>query len=334
MKRRVLFIAVVTLLLGLAISLSLMSAVAAPLQQETNPGLSGLVSWWSLDETSGTRYDGYGNFDLTDNNTVGYAAGLQGNAASFVRANSEYLSVASDAALNLGSGAFWMGVCFKRTGTGSYDVLMAKRGNEGGNEYYLSATNGDYLDWYVLSDYYTITGNDTVSSGAWHAAQVWRDTGAGQICVQLDSNTADCSAYSGTIAAGTTAFRLGHETSSNNFYYDGLLDEAFLRTGMYPSAGNVAWYYNSGSCRTLTDASPTVTPTSTLTGTPTSTATATATHTPGPSPTPTRTATPELDYAVIMADFDDGLASLALWDYVFIALFLALLLMFFRKMRG
>jgi len=35
-----------------------------------------LVSWWSLSETSGTRYDQNGTNNLTDNNSVGWAAGV------------------------------------------------------------------------------------------------------------------------------------------------------------------------------------------------------------------------------------------------------------------
>ena len=54
--------------------------------------LTGLVSWWNLDETSGTRADSVGSNHLTDVNTVGYAAGKIGNAASFVAANNETLS--------------------------------------------------------------------------------------------------------------------------------------------------------------------------------------------------------------------------------------------------
>lgn len=56
--------------------------------------LTDLVAWWSLDETSGTRVNAHnpGTYDLTDNNTVGYDTGVVGNAASFVGANSEFLS--------------------------------------------------------------------------------------------------------------------------------------------------------------------------------------------------------------------------------------------------
>jgi hypothetical protein len=55
--------------------------------------LSGLVSWWDLDETSGARLDSVGSNDLTDVNTVLSAPGKIGNAADFVAANTEYLSL-------------------------------------------------------------------------------------------------------------------------------------------------------------------------------------------------------------------------------------------------
>ena len=59
----------------------------------SDPLLDGLIAWLPLNETSGTRFDAHtGGYDFTDNNTVGFAAGKVGNAASFVRGNAEYLS--------------------------------------------------------------------------------------------------------------------------------------------------------------------------------------------------------------------------------------------------
>ncbi len=61
--------------------------------------LDGLVSYWTLDELSGVRYDTINYPDgnnLTDNNTVGYSiAGQSGTAASFVAGNLEWLSHAT-----------------------------------------------------------------------------------------------------------------------------------------------------------------------------------------------------------------------------------------------
>ena len=66
--------------------------------------LNGLVSWWDLDEASGTRFDSHTANDvndLTDNNTVTQATGKVGNAAQFTAANLEHLSKSS--ASNLGA---------------------------------------------------------------------------------------------------------------------------------------------------------------------------------------------------------------------------------------
>jgi hypothetical protein len=62
----------------------------------------GLVSYWNLDEVSGNRADSHGSNTLTDNNTVTSVVNDPpppfNAAASFVAANSEYLSVADPAA--------------------------------------------------------------------------------------------------------------------------------------------------------------------------------------------------------------------------------------------
>lgn len=53
-----------------------------------------LEACWTMDETSGTRADSSANGnDLSDNNTVGSAAGKVDTAADFERDNSEYLSI-------------------------------------------------------------------------------------------------------------------------------------------------------------------------------------------------------------------------------------------------
>jgi hypothetical protein len=49
--------------------------------------LTGLVSYWKLDEASGTRFDSVSTNNLTDNGGVGSAIGKIGNAASFTTTN-------------------------------------------------------------------------------------------------------------------------------------------------------------------------------------------------------------------------------------------------------
>ncbi len=54
--------------------------------------LGDVAVWWKMNEESGVRVDEVGSNDLIDNNTVGYAAGKIGNAASMVEARTEWLS--------------------------------------------------------------------------------------------------------------------------------------------------------------------------------------------------------------------------------------------------
>jgi len=70
-----------------------------------------LVAYWTLDELSGTREDEKGTNHLTDNNTVTQALGKKVRGAQFTRANSEYLSVADNSDISMGdidfTIAFW-----------------------------------------------------------------------------------------------------------------------------------------------------------------------------------------------------------------------------------
>src|SRR3972149_4825629 len=70
-----------------------------------------LISFWELEEASGTRTDSHGANNLTDNNTVTQAVGKVGNAAQFTAANSEWLDRANEAGLQPGvdfTFTFWL----------------------------------------------------------------------------------------------------------------------------------------------------------------------------------------------------------------------------------
>lgn len=62
---------------------------------------NGLISYWKLDEASGSAFDAFGANTLTDNNTVTSAVGKVGTARQFTAANSESLSIADNASFNV-----------------------------------------------------------------------------------------------------------------------------------------------------------------------------------------------------------------------------------------
>ena len=163
-----------------------------------------LLGWYALEEASGNRSDSYTTArTLTDNNTVGSATGKVGDAASFVAANTEYLSRASDITTALGSGfsvAFW----FKTSGAAT-QALFAKSGTISANGQfcvYIGATGAVFARVISSSNNYvgrtTGTGNN---DGQWHLCVVTYDgsgTSAG-VKIYIDNVQAD----TGNSQAGT-----------------------------------------------------------------------------------------------------------------------------------
>jgi len=69
---------------------------------------TGLISYWRLEESSGTRFDAHGSDNLVSNNSVSSVSGKIGNAATF--SHSKYLgpTTVTNFATSEFSVAFWM----------------------------------------------------------------------------------------------------------------------------------------------------------------------------------------------------------------------------------
>ena len=81
--------------------------------------LTGLVAWWTMDETTGNREDSHGTLDLVAANGPGYTTGKKGNAATLTgAATSPSLSVADAAAMDFSTGFSFSG-WIKMTGSTS-----------------------------------------------------------------------------------------------------------------------------------------------------------------------------------------------------------------------
>jgi hypothetical protein len=75
--------------------------LSVPLLSNAEVTQEDVVSWWSLDEESGVRYDATDtNNDLADNNTVTYGTGVVSNSALFDTTNNESLSRSSLTGIN------------------------------------------------------------------------------------------------------------------------------------------------------------------------------------------------------------------------------------------
>lgn len=214
-----------------------------------------LVEWWPLSETSGTRVGVHAGLNLTDNNTVTGAAGNNGSSASqFTAANSEYLSRASESALNVGdidfSFTLWAyGDAWAR------QALFSKwtAGVGGQLAYFLEYQNGVPAFVFLVSS----TGSDAVavqattfgaaSTGNWYFIYCQHDSVGNTIGISVNNGTLNTTAHSaGVFSGSTTAFEVGRSGSSIPRYMDGRMQRfGFFKRLLTPTERTVL--YNSGN---------------------------------------------------------------------------------------
>ena len=175
---------------------------------EPSPYLTDLVSWWSLDETSGTRVDSHGTNGLTDVNTTGYDTGVLARAARYVNASSEYLSHGRYInSLSHGDKDFSYFTWIYLDNLSSSQLFLNKWASSNNEIQALVDTSG-YVQWYVSSDG---TASSSVSSstfgalstGTWYMVMVNHDADDDTIGVSINAGTIDTTAYSSGVYDGT-----------------------------------------------------------------------------------------------------------------------------------
>ena len=193
-----------------------------------------LQGLWSLEETSGNRADYTPNGNtLTDNNTVGSSTDAQegSRSASFVAANTEYLSITDAAQTGLDITAD-ITICgwFKPASINANQFLVGKyRTSDNQRSYRIILTSGNVLQAILSSagtSTRTCTAGTTLSAGTWyHFAFVYDGT---DIRVYLDGAldpaTNNPVTHSAGIFNGSAEFTVGKQDGFSN-PVDGLMDE-------------------------------------------------------------------------------------------------------------
>jgi len=177
----------------------------------------GLVSYWNLDEASGNRSDSHGTNHLTDNNTVTSADNTHpgfGKAASFVAANSEYLSLASQSVITSGQArtvAFWL----NRTATAGANDTHFLIGNSVGDGSRLIDIVGQGSDPNAQLTLF-VNGTSTPSAGFYSAGQwmlvVYTYDGATTHKIYVD--TTERVSYTGGDSGNSGAMFVGNGPAS------------------------------------------------------------------------------------------------------------------------
>ena len=177
--------------------------------------LDGLVAAWPLDGVSGTRNSEFGDFPLSDNNTVTFADGkTRARCARFTSANTESLSITNDPLFSQ-LGAFSASVWVKLRSLASDQHIVSKWDAAGDNRdwwlFYDNASSRFIFRTNPLGT--TGTPADAVADtfGApvvdtWYLVDIEYD-GIGTAKIAVNAGAQD--SVSGTVHAGSGDFTIG-----------------------------------------------------------------------------------------------------------------------------
>jgi hypothetical protein len=220
---------------------------------------TGLVSYWELEETTGTRVDSHGANDLTAVNAPGYAAAVQGNGADFENEatnNEQKLTITDGSQTGLDTqGDFavsaWVNV--ETFGTGDHTPFVSKTDPVGGYGMfsfgYYKPTNRFYS--YVQNSgactgAYTVLVNYTLNTATQYHL-VWNyDESAGSVELFVNGAFVATSTGYGTnlLDCAGDFFIANSEFNGENL--DGVVDEVgFWNRTITPA--DVTALYNGGA---------------------------------------------------------------------------------------
>lgn len=210
--------------------------------QSVNTLNTGLIAFWELDETSGTRYDSHASYDLIEGgSSVGYNTGIINNAASI-----SYNFLDSNNHFNLATNGFSVSTWLN------------------GNQAYIGPAVSQWIFGFgfIIGIDSTFFGNDEIvftlgdtsfysakhpNSSGWHHVVAIYDSNAGTSKLYVDGILRQQINDIPTIALNSGAsFKLGSIDYGDNDFYDGLIDS----TGLWSRSLNeqeVIALYNNGN---------------------------------------------------------------------------------------
>jgi hypothetical protein len=206
------------------------------------------ASFWKLDNTS----DLIGGRTLTNTNATTFGGGKIGNAAHFIVANNQSLSVAMDAGLQP-TGNWFLSCWVKRgdLGTQAYTIASGMDPNANG---WIVRIEGHQVYLYQLFN--GVVQYPAVSAGAiadqlWHFVCFWFDTTDNKIRSRLDAGAVLTEANARSPwptlgAGGAPAFYIGAQAPTGGNNFDGDID-ALGYAKLVPTTGQLDTLFNAGA---------------------------------------------------------------------------------------
>jgi hypothetical protein len=207
----------------------------------------GLISYWTLDEATGTRVDSHGTNPLTPINAPIGAAGKVGNGVDLETGSSQYLSYDDPAPVN--NDDFTYALWFKRETFGMPRSCLVGKDNNVSRHYMLEINNIGDCTFSYLAATKIVSPATIVNNTNWHFVVFWHVAATKTIAIQLDNATPVTAVYTTyTPPASNIPVRIGaRQATSLEGYFDGLIDEVGVwRRVLTPAERTLLWNNGDG----------------------------------------------------------------------------------------
>lgn len=223
----------------------------------TSPLRNGLAGYWRLEEASGTRFDCSKNGNhLTSNNSVGQAAGVSGytgNAATFVSASSQSLSIADNASLSVGDSQFTIAGWVYLVSTNATGIVFAKResGVAAGTWNLFWNASGNRFAFNVYGAGGAVAGSASANTYGAPPLNTWiflvakHDHIANTASIQVNNGAVDSISTTAALVDDSTLVRIGAQNATATAFLNGRVDELGIWSRTLTS-GEITKLYNAG----------------------------------------------------------------------------------------
>lgn len=226
---------------------------AEPIPPVLSPLLTDLVSYWTMDEASGTRNDSHAANHAAVVGAPGSVTGKISNAVDASAGN--YLDAGSNASLQTGDIDFTLAAWVWLDGVATALDLLGKWG-PGQLENFIYFPGGvTPFGFFVSPDGVNFFSVSASSFGAptfntWYFIVCWHDAIANTINIQVNDGAVDSTAHATGVFAGTAPFLFGASGFSS---HDGRIDEVGFwkrvltapeRTSLYNAGAGLAYPFS------------------------------------------------------------------------------------------
>lgn len=215
-----------------------------------SPLLTGLVSYWKLNEASSTRVDVVSANNLTPTNNPTNTAGKLGDGVNLVGASTQYLSSASNVAAFAGNQDFTAIFWFKVSSAGTTQELISKGVDLSANttwDWRLFLQSSALRVRMSYGSGFDTTNVGTLSNDTFYMATIQYTQATKLLSIQINNGTPATLTLAGTAQATTGPLRVGIAPSLT-LPCTGVIDDLVLWSRLLTQVERDQ-IYNSGAGR-------------------------------------------------------------------------------------